>query len=194
MLGDELTYLIERLRLAATLTHAIPHVGLELAPRHGQALVISHDRSLSPDMTPCEFRSLVARMVSNHDIVRDLGWIGDLAAIRLGGHRVTTNGVSVAVVNPSDQRRISAFATTLHADAVMDSARAMARDAIANDPDAREALRDVQLRVEHDPQLGASTVIMPWAAEEAIEDLLQLTDAIAQRCWVDELVTAVSVH
>lgn len=194
MLDDLTTLRIERLRLAAALAHAIPQVALELHLEHGTSLVVSHDRSLSPDLSPCEFRTLVSRVSEHRDSILESGWVSEVDTITVGGHNVTVDGGSVAVVHPEHGRRITVFTTALASDGVMESARAVAKEFVETDPTAIVALRDVQLRVEHDPLLHTSVVILPWSVEEEVDDALYLTNAIAQRCWVDEFLAATPIR
>lgn len=182
---------VERLRLATALAHTVSEVALELCVGRGPHLVVSHDAGLAPDIDPCELRRLVAELASDGRAAFAFSWLRDLASIHVGGTGVHCADGVVTVTRPG--RLLTAFATRLDDRGVLAAAREVGAELVAEDPSAVVVLRQVHLRVHHDPCIDAAAVTAEWAPDAAEEAQL-VTAAVARRCWVDELVAAVPVR
>lgn len=190
MSDDHTALLLERLRLAASLVHAIPQLALELGVDHGPHVLVSHHGDLDPDISPCEFRKMVAHVVDRHPLLVGFGWIREVRSMEIGGIGVTSTDGIVSMAATGDACRVTAFATELDTARVMITARQVAEDMIDRDPCAVVALRQVQLRVDHDDTLGVSVVTLPWHDADDDAEARFITSAIAERCAVDALLDA----
>lgn len=194
MSDDHTALLMERLRLAASLVHALPQLGLELGVDHGPHVLVSHSAALNPDVSPCEFRRTVAHLVDHNPLLVGFGWIREVTTIEIGGVGVTCTDGIVSMAATGDAARVTAFTTDLDTPLVMTSARQVAEELIDVDPCAIVSLRQVQLRVDRDEVLGVSVVTLPWP--DALEDgdtddeAIFITSAIAERCAVDAFIEA----
>jgi hypothetical protein len=196
MSDDHTALLLERLRLAASLVHALPQLGLELGVDHGPHVLVSHNAALQPDVTPCEFRRMVAHLLDNNPLLVGFGWIREIRTIEIGGVGATCTDGIVSVVATGDAARVTAFVTDLDTPMVMASARQVAEELIERDPCAIVSLRQVQLRVDRDEVLGVSVVTLPWhdavTDDDGDDEAVFITAAIAERCAVDAFLAATS--
>lgn len=190
MSDDHTVLLLERLRMAASLVHALPQLGLELGVDHGPHVLVSHHAGLNPDVSPCEFRRMVAHLVDNNPLLVGFGWMREIQSIEIGGIDATYDGSIVSLAATGDAERITAFVTDLDSNEVMTSARQVAEELIERDPCAIVALRQVQLRVDRDEVLGVSVVTLPWSDVDDPDESIFITNAIAERCTVDAFLAA----
>ncbi|MFN8051440.1 MAG: hypothetical protein U0Q22_08395 [Acidimicrobiales bacterium] len=186
MTDDLLRLQLQRLRLAAALVHATPHLALELSLPRGARLLVSHDASVAPDVDACEFRELVGRLAEQGPLLAGFGWIRDIAHIDVVGVGATIDADVVTTIGP--QRGASTFVTTLSPIDVQASARGLAQDLIAVDPSAVVALRDVRVEIHHDDRLDVSVVTLPATNPDDVDDTAFIAAAIARRCRIDEFV------
>lgn len=192
MSDDHTALLRERLRHAASLVHAIPQLALELGVDHGPHVLVSHNAALRPDVTPCEFRHMLAGLVEHNPLLVGFGWINEVQSVSVGGVGVTSTDGVVSVPARGAAARITAFTTDLDTPMVMSSARQVAEELIESDPCAVVALRQVQIRVDRDDVLGVSVVTLPWpeADDDIGDEAGFITAAIADRCAVDAFLEA----
>lgn len=189
MTTEHIALLRERLRLAASLVHALPQLALELGVDHGPHVLVSHHAALDPDVSPCEFRRMVADVCEHNPLLVGVGWMREIRTIEVGGIGATCTDGVVSLVARGDATRITAFVTDLDPTRVMVAARQVAEEMIDRDPCAVVALRQVQLRVVHDDVLGVSVVTLPWPdADDDGDEAVFITAAIADRCAVDAFV------
>ena len=134
MSDDHTALLMERLRLAASLVHAHPQLGLELGVDHGPHVLVSHDAALQPDVSPCEFRRMVAHLIDNNPLLVGFGWIREITSIEVGGVDATAFDGVVSMAATGDASRVTTFVTDLDTPMVMASARQVAEELIERDP------------------------------------------------------------
>lgn len=162
----------ERLRLAAALAHQVDQVAVTLWRGGGPAVVVARCRSHLPDLSPCDFRSLV------------LSGTGGL----LPADEVTVEGQGVlhvgdGVVSLGGGRWC--WATLLDGDAVVTTLGAAAADLVDR---YRAPVEQAEVRATVDADLGATVVgvtLPPDVDRRHAEGFLR---ALARACTVDELL------
>lgn len=189
---DHTNLLVERLRLATSLVHALPQLGLELGVHNGPHVLVSHHRALNPDVTPCEFRRMVADLADHNPLLVGFGWMREITTVEIGGAGTRSDDGIVVIDRNGDAPKLTAFATDLDPDDVMVSARQVAAELIERDPCAIVALREVQIRVDHDEVLRTSVVMLPWSDHTDDDEAAFITTAIAERCAVDALLRSLA--
>jgi hypothetical protein len=105
------TLTIERLRLAAALTHLVPGEALTVWPDAGTVLTVSADGDAAPDVSACGFRRLVADLWGRDTVPTEHSWMLAIKEFAIGGQGVCHVGDGVVSVDMGGALR-AAWATS----------------------------------------------------------------------------------
>lgn len=161
---------VEQLRVGVSFAHAIPAALLTLRLDRGRVLRCAHDRSLSPDLHPCQARRLLADACNGGPA----DWVDEVVGLDLGGPKLADHGGGLYRAELQDRTTWS-FATTLCPLDAHDVVEAALGEVLADHglpvDDGRIAALD--LRAHIDRSLGVVIVDVaesehgPLPAEEA---------------------------
>lgn len=188
---------VERLRLAAALTHRVGPVALTLWPRTGPQVVISADVANHPDLSACEFRNLV---LDAHNGVGcapggaapagALSWLFDLEDLTVEGVGVRPVGDGVIGVERDEARWW--WATTLDAHRLPLVLGDAAADLVERGEAPPEVIAAADVEVSVDIELGVSVASVGLPANTARGVRLgdEVARGLSRACLVEELLDA----
>jgi hypothetical protein len=181
-------------RLAAAIVHAVPQSVLALASPCGRSVCVGFRAVDGVSMTPCALRRAVA--AANGDaaaLARRLGLPGPPLRAWFVGDEMRERHVGLGVYRhdcPEDRGYV--FATLLSPDEVERALREAMTDAHEEGGSEAEALEGGRVRLAHDPELGATLVLLGYGPDtEPPAGAEGIARRFAAACAVEELVRGV---